>query len=326
MTARRALPALTPLLALDAVAQVAEEQSQALKRHGKRARRENDPEAVHQMRVATRRMRTALRALRGYVVPPPRLRRDLKWLAGALGRVRDRDVILALMRSERLPATARDERARLAAVIAKSARGRDKAMARLREKLKGKRYRGLTRGLADFAAHPGTPRGGDALAARALAEAIRRLGATLGEREGMTAAAPSPEALHALRIDFKRLRYALDFHASACGLAYDAERRLARAMQDVLGDLHDRDLLRGRLEEGRGAWAGPWPALTARLTAERARLMRRFLRLRREWTARTRPDPTVAPLEAPRFVNLEVQPVTLRLVTGPKHVASSMVG
>jgi len=141
----------------------------------------------------------------------------------------------------------------------------------------------------------------------------------------MTATEPDAEALHGLRIMFKRLRYALDFHAAACGLAYDVERRLARAMQDVLGEIHDRDLLLEWLEDGRGAWHGPWPALRVRLAGERARLMRRFLRLRAEWSERTRPEPMVATLESPRFVNLEVQPVTLRLVTGPKHVASSSV-
>jgi hypothetical protein len=63
--------------------------------------------------------------------------------------------------------------------------------------------------------------------------------------------------------------------------------------------------------------------LSRRLAAERARLMRRFRRMRTEWLRRTRPEPKVAPLEPPRFVNLEVQPVTLRLVTGPRVVAST---
>ena len=46
------------------------------------------------------------------------------------------------------------------------------------------------------------------------------------------------------------------------------------------------------------------------LVADRAKLFRRFLRLRRSWKARTRREPTVAPLEEPRFVNLEPAPVT----------------
>jgi hypothetical protein len=45
------------------------------------------------------------------------------------------------------------------------------------------------------------------------------------------------------------------------------------------------------------------------------KLWRRFLLVRRRWLARTRPAPTVAPLEEPRFVHLEVTPVQLRLVT-----------
>src|SRR6185436_9663347 len=114
-------------------------------------------------------------------------------------------------------------------------------------------------------------------------------------------------ALHRLRIAFKRLRYALDLHAATCGMAYDVERRMAAEMQDVLGEIHDRDLALAWLAGTRKPWAGRWPGLTARLQAERTRLMRRFRRLRREWVTRTRPEPAVAPVEAPRFVNLEVQ-------------------
>ena len=62
--------------------------------------------------------------------------------------------------------------------------------------------------------------------------------------------------------------------------------------------------------------------LPERLAADRARLLRRFLRLRRQWLARTEPGGTVVPLEAPRFVNLEAEPVQLRLASSLKTVAS----
>ena len=137
----------------------------------------------------------------------------------------------------------------------------------------------------------------------------------------MTSAEPSPAALHRLRIGFKRLRYALDLHASACGMAYDVERRMAADLQDVLGEIHDRDLLIAWLGSARKPFGGEWPGLVRQLEAERARLMRRFRRLRREWISRTRPEPSVAPIEPPRFANLEAQRVGLRLVASPRNVA-----
>jgi len=321
-------PAITPgppLSVLDAAAQFVAEQARDLRLHGRRVRKKGDEEAVHDMRVTTRRLRTALRALKGHVTTPRDLNGRLRWLAQKLGAVRDQDVLLALLASERLPAAARDERTRLEALIGKLAARRRKALRKLREALTRARYDALREGLKEFSRAPSPARADHLMASRVLASVSERLGAEVARSPGLTLPDPEAKELHQLRILFKRLRYALDFHAAASGLSYDAERRTARAMQDVLGEIHDHDLLLAWLEEGRGPFAGKWPALTARLQGERARLVRRFRRVKKEWAARTRPEPSVAPLAAPRFVNLEVQPVTLRLVTSPRQVASGMI-
>jgi len=325
VTEHPAIAPATPLTVLEAAAQVVAEQTRELKRQGKLVRRGQDPEAVHQMRVATRRLRTALRSLAGHVRAPGRLRRQLQSVAGKLGQVRDDDVILALLQGQTLRGPASDERVRLARLRRRLAARRGKRHRALVAALERGRHRKMVEGLVDFAAAPQPGHGHHAMASRALAEVGERLGEAVARSPAMVEPAPTGEALHELRIGFKRLRYALDFHAAACGLAYDVERRLARQMQDVLGEIHDRDLLLGWLAEGKGAFRGPWPRLTSRLTAERARLFRRFLRLRREWNECTREEPAVAPLEAPRFVHLEAQPVTLRLVRGSRSVASTMV-
>lgn len=76
------------------------------------ARRARDPEAVHRMRVAVRRLRAILRARRPVVARRSdeegvdRLRRELKWLGIALGQVRDLDVLRAHLRSLRVDARA----------------------------------------------------------------------------------------------------------------------------------------------------------------------------------------------------------------------------
>ncbi|HKA60780.1 MAG TPA: CHAD domain-containing protein, partial [Methylomirabilota bacterium] len=58
------------------------------------AHRARDPEAVHRMRVAVRRLRAILRASGSLSDDDlvEGLRRELKWLGIALGRVRDLDV------------------------------------------------------------------------------------------------------------------------------------------------------------------------------------------------------------------------------------------
>lgn len=326
MTERPTIAPAEPLTALEAASQFVTEQARELRRQGRRARRDRDPEAVHEMRVVTRRLRTALRALVEHVRAPRRLRQELRWLAGKLGAVRDDDVILALLGTDGLRGAGTDERLRLARLTRRLAKRRERHRTALVAALARRRYDRLLDDLAEFAEAPMPVHADGAMASRALAEVSERLNAAIAQSTGMSATSPAPEALHDLRIGFKRLRYALDLHAAACGLAYDVERKLARQMQDVLGEIHDRDLLLGWLAEGEGAFRGPWPVFGARLVAERARMFRRFLRLRREWLACTREEPAVAPLEAPRFVNLEAQPVTLRLVHGMKSVASSMVG
>jgi CHAD domain-containing protein len=299
-------------------------QSREFVRHEKRARK-GEPEAVHQMRVTTRRLRALLRVFKPVLAPPRRIRSGLPWIARRLGRVRDHDVILELLEKRHLPALRGAEGRRLEAVVAALKDKRFGALEKLDRCLRRGRYARLRRALQDTAARPGFRGPEDEPAARFLGGAIEELAARLGEHEAMKLDAPGAESLHALRIEFKRIRYLLDFHAETSGLAYDAERKLARQIQDCLGETHDHDLLLGWLEAGEDLFTGPWLELPGRLAADRQKLFRRFLRLRGRWLQRTTPRAAMAPIEEPRFVSLEPAPVTLRLIKSPKQVASTMI-
>ena len=325
-------PALT---VRQAAGRVVARQVRDLVRHEKGARR-GDTEAVHLMRVQTRRLRAALALFANVLRPGKRAgRARLRWLARALGRVRDVDVIAILLEEQHLPHLEGGsvEAARLEDLVAALKERRWRSHRKLKAMLERGRYAKLKEALQERARHPRFRKGGDedAMAARFLADRIHREARRVSGHRAMVEREPDAADLHALRITVKRLRYVLDFHAETCGLAFEQERRLTRDLQDCLGGIHDHDLLLSWFSGTSDAaatpveaalFAGAWRVLPERLAADRARLLRRFLRLRRKWQERTEPSGIVAPLEEPRFVALEAAPVQLRLAASQKTVAS----
>ena len=81
-------------------------------RHEAGVRIGEDPEAVHQARVATRRIRSTLRTFSKLLDEEwtDRLRDDLKWLANLLGEVRDTDVLLERFSGHLAELAAEDEK------------------------------------------------------------------------------------------------------------------------------------------------------------------------------------------------------------------------
>jgi CHAD domain-containing protein len=310
---------VSPRIAVPAAVTVRDAAQRVLARHARELRRheravvKGSPDAIHDMRVATRRLRAALAVFRGVVaLPRPARRRRLRWLARRLGRVRDLDVRLALLVEEHLPHVAGGEAVRLAGLVEALREERRRRHRRVKRGLKRARHRRMQVALAAWVRKPSFVAGaGQDGAARFMTGAADAAAQRVSGHEAMQEARPGPEALHDLRIAVKRLRYTLEFHAETCGLAYDAERALARDLQDCLGELRDHDLLFAALAAD---GAGAWPQLTRRVTRARQARWRRFLALRRRWHAHTRPPQAVAALEEPRFVNLEVTPVQLRLV------------
>ena len=111
-----------------------------------------DPEYVHDMRVAVRRLRAAARLFRE-ALPAHRaagLRAELRWLADALGAVRDADVALLLLAGDDTAPPALQP-ARLAAVAAFERR-QALARRRLAAALRDRRYAALVRRLRRLSA------------------------------------------------------------------------------------------------------------------------------------------------------------------------------
>ena len=77
-------------------------------------RRGDDPESVHQARVATRRLRSDLRTFESFVERPwaADLGADLRWIGSELGDLRDIEVLRDRLRSHSAPIRARPREAR----------------------------------------------------------------------------------------------------------------------------------------------------------------------------------------------------------------------
>lgn len=216
-----------------------------------------DVRAIHRTRVASRRLRELLPVLQIDSDLCARLLRDLRRITRALGRVRELDVTGELVEGLRqrienvdvgLGVVSDRLRQTRSAVHAKAARkgrfGRDL-------KRTAKRLDRMVTDLEGRLAHEGR-RWHWALEARMA----RRAGAL---SRAIEQAGPFylPEQLHVVRIALKKLRYALELHRMAGGNTAAATVGQFTRAQELLGLLHDRQLL---IEHLRTAQA----ALTAR--------------------------------------------------------------
>jgi CHAD domain-containing protein len=227
-------------------------QAEAIRAREAGARRARDPEDVHQMRVAVRRLRAILRAGRSFFAESwvERLRRELTWLGAALGRVRDLDVLSAHLRAQlrARPPGGRVARQRL---LRRLAGDRRRATGALRSALGGRRYARLLARLDASLASP--PFRADPAplpdVAAAEFETLRKAVKKLSKH-------PSDEDLHAIRIKVKHARYAAELAQPIAG--HRAERFIerAKALQDVLGEHQDAVIAESYARRARGRSPG----------------------------------------------------------------------
>lgn len=211
----------------------------------------DDPEALHDLRVALRRLRSLLRAFAAELRAPVgrKLRRRLRQLAAATNPGRDAEVGHAAVASwlaEPPPAAERRAASALAARLAAQRDGEyerfdarfltrlDAALDRLAERLAVWEI-----DLRPEGAEP--PPSFRALLAAELAKHREALAAAFtGAGEG------DADAVHAARLEAKRLRYLLESAGDERPAAAVAVRRLRR-LQDLLGEANDLAVLAGEL-------------------------------------------------------------------------------
>jgi inorganic triphosphatase YgiF len=201
------------------------------------------PEGVHQMRVATRRLRSALRLFVAWlpVRAAQTLTSELRWLGRELGRARDLDVFVSELLGPL--ARGRPEDRGLATLYTAAEAARAEARAGVRTALGSQRYVLLVLRLGRLTEGAALRRGQLAAlrapARRSLRPLLRLRAARmreLGERLDQLSA----RELHRLRIRTKRLRYAIELLGPLFGVkeATRSARGIAE-LQDALGHLND---------------------------------------------------------------------------------------
>lgn len=199
-----------------------------------------DPEALHQARVGTRRLRSDLRTFaplldEAWLQP---LRDELRWLGGALGAVRDLDVL-----SMRLASTARrlpregEYHLRMMMKVLRAERETRRKVLLL--EIEGPRYLELLEAMVDAANQPrflpGAVRPGREELVDLARTPYNRLRQTVDELPDE----PEDQYLHRIRIRAKRVRYAAEAVAPVVGKRAVRFAAAAADLQDTLGELQD---------------------------------------------------------------------------------------
>ena len=206
-----------------------------------------DPEELHDMRVATRRLRAALSMFEAVLpVRAQAFREELGWLARLLGTVRDLDVQLeglAGLASAEVHTTP-DGHGPLVELAALLERERDAARTDMLNGLDSVRWDRLAKGLTAMAQQGPARR---SLATRVpaeigLPELVLRRHHKVRKAANRAKDSGVVTDFHALRIRCKRLRYALEFSSDVYGGKTSRFVRELAVLQDELGEMQDAEV------------------------------------------------------------------------------------
>ena len=294
----------------------------------------DDPEGVHQMRISARRLRAAVQLFAPYL--PHRFgfyRRELRWVAGALGAVRDLDVQLiqlAEWTTDMQPADAAALQP-LAAILEKRQR---RARVRLLRTLNSRRYARLVAGLTgSLRRGPTRHTPGRRVQVAGLAPSLikRRHRRVLRDGKRLKPSSP-PAEFHRLRIQSKRLRYTLECLDDVYPKSMPRLVRRLADVQDVLGLHQDADVavihLRELIDEQAETFSPRALFLLGRITERyerqaadlRRQLPRVFRRLDGKTWARLQREMRDAQPEPPPEPPPEPEPELAPAISAPESV------
>ncbi len=221
-----------------------------------------DPEGLHQARVATRRLRSDLRTF-GPLLDEHwvgELREELRWMGGALGTVRDVDVLTLRLQatSDKLSEVDRYPMHVMMTMLHSERLRRRQALLVVTSQ---DRYLDLLDRMVDAAGSPRLLPTVDAGPREALLDLVRAPFEWLKQTIMELPEQPADPDLHRIRIRAKRVRYAAEAVAPMVGKKAVRFAGAAAALQDTLGNLQDAAVAHSWLS--RAAQHHPAVAFTA---------------------------------------------------------------
>ncbi|MEA5514085.1 CHAD domain-containing protein [Nodularia sp. UHCC 0506] len=239
----------------------------------KPVKKDEDPEALHQMRVGMRRLRTAIsRFDLGIDLPQPAGEKKIGKIARCLGNLRDIDVLKETLETHYKPHLPHKEQKVLQTAFDALNKQRKKALSKTQTTLQGETYKSLKQALAVWLNQPTY----QPLAYLAIQQVLPDLllpdvsslllhpgwlvGTSIVDTEIKVCTnwpaeniekelTTQGESIHDLRKQAKRVRYQMELFSELYGESYAAYVAEVKSIQDILGNMQDSVVMGERLAD-----------------------------------------------------------------------------
>jgi CHAD domain-containing protein len=203
----------------------------------------DDPEHLHRIRVAIRRLRSLVRAFRKSLPDTGPVDETLGALGDALGAARDLDVWVAFLHTNEVAETLKSNR-RWRAFVRHHEQVHQLQLPTVRRELHSARFNGLRRRMAKLLrsqlpplVQAGTSSSLEALGAKRFLKELRNVRELASLRDSS-----SPRKLHRLRVALRRARYLGEFFAPVLGKNAGRLTRRLHQVEKPLAQIHDLDV------------------------------------------------------------------------------------
>lgn len=242
-------PTPQPLTLGEYAHRIVGEQYRQMVKHEKHVLADTDPEHLHQMRVHSRRLYTALQVF-GTAIDLPKAAHSkrVRSLTKALGKLRDLDVQIATLQTDYHPHLSQPEQAYLETAIAALQQKRRKTLAGTRDILSQSRYQDLKTAYETWLSAPRFTPLAQIPIVTVLPDLLSPLLSTSLLHPGWliateAVAEDTAPTLHDLRKACKHVRYQAEFFVSFYGAQFKAWIAGLKSLQDSLGSLQDIQVL-----------------------------------------------------------------------------------
>ncbi|HIK18340.1 MAG TPA: CHAD domain-containing protein [Leptolyngbyaceae cyanobacterium M33_DOE_097] len=234
---------------------IVEEQVQKVIKQEKKVLKDENPEPLHQMRVGTRRLRTALQVFEQVIVLPKGVSgKQLRDVARILGAVRDFDVQMATLKDEYQPNVSKREQKCIYQVVCSLQKQRKKAFAQIEKTFRNSFYQELKFAFSNWLEHPQYTAIAQLPLTALLPDLLSPLLSHLLLHPGWlvsTDAAFDQNAvtLHELRKALKHARYQTEFFTPYYGKDFQQWVKEVKELQEYLGQFQDAQVLQTLLAD-----------------------------------------------------------------------------